>query len=37
MPSTKRAYAKAEAMNTQPSVHDAESRKILFGQMANKG
>ena len=37
MPSTKRAYEKAEQMNTKPSVHDEESRKILFGQMAKRG
>jgi GST-like protein len=33
-PATVRAYEKARAINTQPSVHDEASRKILFGQTA---
>jgi GSH-dependent disulfide-bond oxidoreductase len=33
-PATVRAYEKAKAINTQPSVSDEESRKILFGQTA---
>jgi GSH-dependent disulfide-bond oxidoreductase len=33
-PATVRAYEKAKAINTQPSVNDEESRKILFGQTA---
>ncbi len=33
MPSTVRAYQKAAALNTAPSIDD-ESRKILFGQVA---
>jgi GST-like protein len=33
-PATKRAYALAETINTVPSVHDDESRRILFGQGA---
>ena len=33
-PATKRAYALAEEVNTFPSVNDAESRRILFGQEA---
>ncbi len=33
-PSTKRAYELAKTINTQPSVGDEESRKILFGQTA---
>jgi GST-like protein len=37
MPSTKRAYEKAELLNTAPSVTDEESRKILFGQTARRG
>jgi GST-like protein len=36
LPSTKRAYAKAEALKTTPSVNDEESRKILFGQTAKR-
>ena len=36
MPSTVRAYAKAEALNTAPSV-DENSHKILFGQTARRG
>ncbi|GAA5092377.1 glutathione binding-like protein [Paenalcaligenes hermetiae] len=34
-PATQRAYAKAETINTQPSVSDEESRKHLFGQDAS--
>ena len=34
MPSTVRAYEKADLLNTAPSVHDEESRKVLFGQTA---
>ena len=33
-PATMRAYEKARAINTQPSVRDEASRKILFGQTA---
>jgi len=33
-PATVRAYEKAKTINTLPSVHDEESRKILFGQTA---
>jgi len=33
-PSTVRAYAKAEEINTTPSVSTEESRRILFGQTA---
>jgi GST-like protein len=33
-PSTERAYAKAQEINTAPSVNSEESRKILFGQTA---
>ena len=33
-PSTVRAYAKAEEINTAPSVSTDESRRILFGQTA---
>jgi hypothetical protein len=29
-----RAYEKGKAINTTPSVSDAQSRKILFGQSA---
>ena len=36
MASTKRAYAKAEQINTAPSV-DEDSHKILFGQTARRG
>ncbi len=35
MPSTKRAYEKAEKINTAPSV-DEDSHKILFGQTARR-
>jgi GST-like protein len=30
-PATVRAYAKADQINTTPSVHDEESRRVLFG------
>lgn len=30
-PATVRAYAKADQVNTTPSVHDEESRRVLFG------
>ncbi|VFR16395.1 Glutathione S-transferase [plant metagenome] len=33
-PATVRAYARAEAINQQPSVSDEASRRILFGQTA---
>jgi GST-like protein len=33
-PATIRAYDKAQAINTQPSVSSEESKKILFGQTA---
>ena len=36
MPSTIRAYEKADALNTAPSV-DEQSHKILFGQTAKRG
>jgi len=36
LPSTKRAYEKAKALNTAPSISDEESRKILFGQTAKR-
>jgi GST-like protein len=36
LPSTKRAYEKADALNTVPAVSDEESRKILFGQTARR-
>ena len=36
MPSTVQAYAKADALNTAPSV-DENSHKILFGQTARRG
>lgn len=35
MPSTKRAYEKAEALKTSPTL-DAESHKVLFGQTAKR-
>jgi GST-like protein len=35
MPSTRRAYEKAEALNNSPTV-DAESHKVLFGQTAQR-
>ena len=31
-PATRRAYALAETINSKPTVHDDEARKILFGQ-----
>lgn len=34
-PATQRAYEKAKEINTQPSVSDEESRKLLFGQNAS--
>ena len=33
-PATVRAYEKAKAINTQPSVRDEEAKRILFGQTA---
>jgi GST-like protein len=33
-PATKRAYAKAAEINSQPTVHTDETRKLLFGQSA---
>jgi len=33
-PAVQRAYAKAEQINSQPSVNSAEAKKILFGQDA---
>ena len=36
-PGTVRAYDKAAALNTGPSVTDEESRRILFGQTAKRG
>lgn len=33
-PATKRAYARAQEVNSQPTVHDEQARKILFGQNA---
>ena len=33
-PATLRAYAKAESINTQPTIQDEETRKLLFGQSA---
>ena len=35
-PATVRAYEKAAALNTAPSVSDEESRRILFGQSAKR-
>ncbi len=35
LPSTKRAYAKADELNTAPSVND-DAHKILFGQTARR-
>ena len=35
-PATVRAYDKAAALNTAPSVSDEESRRILFGQSAKR-
>lgn len=34
-PATRRAYRKAQEVNSQPSVHDEASRKLLFGQDAS--
>jgi GST-like protein len=34
-PATQRAYDKAAEINTEPSVHDEASRKLLFGQNAS--
>ncbi len=34
-PATVRAYAKAAAINTEPTVHTEEARKMLFGQDAH--
>ncbi|HBI83675.1 thiol:disulfide oxidoreductase [Orrella sp. NBD-18] len=34
-PATKRAYAIVEKINSQPTIHDENSRKILFGQNAS--
>ncbi len=34
-PATKRAYARAAEVNSQPTVHDEEARKLLFGQGAH--
>lgn len=34
-PATRRAYEKADQINTQPSVNDEASRKLLFGQDAS--
>lgn len=34
-PATMRAYEKATAINTEPTVHDEEARRILFGQNAS--
>lgn len=33
-PGTQRAYARAQEINSQPTVHDEQARKILFGQNA---
>lgn len=33
-PATQRAYARAKEINTQPTIHDEQARKILFGQNA---
>lgn len=33
-PATQRAYALVEKINTVPTIHDDEARKILFGQTA---
>ena len=35
-PATQRAYAKAQEINSTPSVHTDESRRILFGQTAQQ-
>lgn len=34
-PGTQRAYARAQEINSQPTVHDEQARKILFGQNAS--
>lgn len=34
-PATARAYAHVEKINTQPTVHDEQARKLLFGQGAH--
>ncbi len=34
-PATKRAYARAAEINSQPTVHDEQARKLLFGQGAH--
>jgi len=33
-PATRRAYEKADEVNTQPTIHDEATRKLLFGQSA---
>ncbi len=33
-PATQRAYALVEKINTVPTIHDEQARKILFGQTA---
>jgi GST-like protein len=33
-PATERAYARAKEINTTPTVGDARSRQVLFGQTA---
>ncbi|WP_374572237.1 glutathione binding-like protein [Phenylobacterium sp.] len=33
-PAVKRAYALSKTINTQPTVNDAQARKVLFGQTA---
>jgi len=33
-PATARAYARAQEVNSQPTAHDEQARKILFGQNA---
>jgi GST-like protein len=35
-PATVRAYDKAKAINTQPTVMSEESKRILFGQTATR-
>jgi GST-like protein len=34
-PATQRAYARAAEVNSQPTVHDEQARKLLFGQGAH--
>lgn len=34
-PATKRAYARTAEINSQPTVHDEQARKLLFGQGAH--